>query len=653
LRTPLKLSADREYSNHPEIEKECSSEEIEIVYVKNMKHPSHRIRSIIALLICGFGLFFLFRIIAGVSPQFEQGTVGKVRPLLETINYFWLSFFVYLLSVFVVWKSCVKNWIVGSKSWILVSLVFAFAIVFRFAMVSSVPIQEIDLYRYIWDGAVVSEGLDPYQFGPQSVFDAYKIPELQTPREGLDQYTDIIRQRPGLERVLEITHFGSYTSPYPPVSQFFFGLATSRVPRTANARQYVVAIKWMLTSFDLLTGIVVALLLHHLGRHPALAVIYLWCPLVIKEIANGGHLDSIATFFCTLAIYFLVIGLWRRRRFVDDKSKPIEHDGLPKFAAISLSLSSIALAAGVAAKVFPIFCLPLWFVATWRGGLQSLISWLIFPVALFMFAQPMLPHLDMARKYGLVNEQQLAAAAEADPSGIEAFSAYWEMNDLIFMLIVENLKPTPNQETNPQKTPWFRVTTNQFREQAIHRIQPWFENPDSEVQHLPQHYAFFFTRALTLGTFVLIVVWSCLVFVSRPDANKLLELLFLTLAWFWILSPTQNPWYWTWALPLLVFARNPAWYLMSGTLMAYYYRFWFEYHFSGIDVIGYYKTKHGDVWWLNWLFPASDFFRYQSTTFFDFYIPFLEFAPILFLLALGFWLRPFYERTNRVEHAQD
>ena len=87
----------------------------------------------------------------------------------------------------------------------------------------------------------------------------------------------------------------------------------------------------------------------------------------------------------------------------------------------------------------------------------------------------------------------------------------------------------------------------------------------------------------------------------------------LTVAWFWLLQPTANPWYWTWALPLLPFARNRAWFALSGLAFLYYLRFWLTYHFPDTPVLG---------------------TRYTGPTFFDYVVTWLEFAPWFAWLAL-------------------
>ena len=49
-------------------------------------------------------------------------------------------------------------------------------------------------------------------------------------------------------------------------------------------------------------AVLVLRLLTQTGRHRGWAIAYGWCPLVIKEIANSGHLDALAT--CSMTAQF-------------------------------------------------------------------------------------------------------------------------------------------------------------------------------------------------------------------------------------------------------------------------------------------------------------------------------------------------------------
>lgn len=632
-----------------------------------MNERSQNIMYSIALAICGCGLAYFFYAIADQCPKFEQGTLNTERPIVEVVQSFWIAFAIYVVAWGTVGGFRVRRPTSASISWLDLGIVFSFGIFFRVILTPTAPIQEIDLYRYVWDGAVFANGLDPYFYGPETVLNASGDSELRDRRVGLEDYTDVLEKRPGLKGVLQTIHYGNYTSPYPPVSQFFFASSIAFVHKDADKLSYIKSMKIMLVIFDVLTGVLIAFLLYHVGMKPSLCLAYLWCPLVLKEIANGGHLDSIATFFVVLAVYLATRAVWPKIGALEvndlqakDGKKTPPNDKtlakLPVYGWVFSSGSAIALAAAFSAKVFPLVLIPVWFVTLMRTGLKSFIALFLFALAAYLFSLPMLKHLDIAKRFNLVPTTMLEQVEEADPSGLEAFSKFWEMNDFLFMFVVENLKPTAEEGINYSYSPWFRVTSNGYRKNAVNKIRPWIDRRDEsgqiKTQYKPANYAFFATRAITMGVFCLIVGWCCftLLFDLRPI--RWLEMVFLTLAWFWLLSPTQNPWYWTWAMPFLVFAKGRTWFLLSGCALTYYLRFWFEYQYKNVAVVQHWKSLYGDQWYFDWLFPMSDRFAYTGNRFFDMYIPVLEFGPLLILLAVAALSRLVWGRMRSSESAE-
>lgn len=104
---------------------------------------------------------------------------------------------------------------------------------------------------------------------------------------------------------------------------------------------------------------------------------------------------------------------------------------------------------------------------------------------------------------------------------------------------------------------------------------------------------------------------------ESASSQRLLEAAFLTLAWFWLLLPTQNPWYLVWCLPFLPFARSRAWLLLSGLAFTYYLRFWLTAQFPN---------------------PLGGL-PYPGPQFFDFVVTWLEYFPWFIGLLLEFILR--------------
>lgn len=625
----------------------------------------------LTLAILGAFLGFVYWIIAQLSPAFEQSTEGFTRPLVEVLLLFGIGFIVYAIGWWLVAGFSSKRFAVGvmTRSGLIeLSVIFVFAVLFRVIMVTSTPIQEIDLYRYVWDGAAVANQLDPYRYGPATVLDAVRDPKLEQNRPGLKPYCAIIDERPGMYDILSVVHFGHYTSPYPPTSQMVFGATVALAPKDATEKDYLNYIKAALVGFDLLTGIVIVLLLIRLGMSASLSLGYFWCPLVIKEIANGGHLDSITNFFCVLAIYFLVRALWPRQQYVDEDKPPatevppLQNSPIysSRFSWLFAALSSAALAAAIAAKVYPVVLVPIWIIALFRrSSIVTAISALLVFIALgYLFMFPLLRHLEVGQTWLGIEKADFAELIDSDQSGIEAFSKYWEMNDFLFMVVVENLKPdTPklanaennNEQANQPPPPWFRFTPNSFRKHVIDQAEPHFVDKASGENYRPSNIAFFTTRYLTTAVLALLVIGTCaLMLWQHHDPRRWLEFCFLTLAWFWLLSPTQNPWYWTWAIPLIMFARGRTWFFVSGATLIYYLRFWFKYHANNRSAIDVVREDFGDWKFFDWLFPFAEKYDYQGTLFFDFYLPIIQFAPIVVCLLIGWILgRVFQAIRNR------
>jgi hypothetical protein len=183
------------------------------------------------------------------------------------------------------------------------------------------------------------------------------------------------------------------------------------------------------------------------------------------------------------------------------------------------------------------------------------------------------------------------------------------MNDFLFMIVIENLRP---EQSSAQSAPaWFSIVPESWREFIV---QPIADLASVDIRTA----SFVSARVLTAGVFSIIAMVLAYRLCGRPDGSRFLEVVFLTLAWFWLLSPTQNPWYWVWAMPFLPFARGRAWYAMSGLVMVYYLRFWLQYHHPHPSTLG---TTYG------------------GTQFFDFVVPWFEYGPWFAWLALSAYRR--------------
>ena len=177
-----------------------------------------------------------------------------------------------------------------------------------------------------------------------------------------------------------------------------------------------------------------------------------------------------------------------------------------------------------------------------------------------------------------------------------------------FMIAFENIRPSA---PNNVSTPWFIVVPNSYREKLTASFS-------GVVKKGPNETAFLIARGLTSGVFILVALTIAWRAMQRDDPTAWLQAAFLTIAWFWLLCPTQNPWYWTWVLPMIAFARNRIWIAFGCVVFVYYTRFWFGAMYGDQMVLG---------------------TRYQGATFFDMFAPWLQFAPLLLALAVTSFMR--------------
>jgi len=547
------------------------------------KQSSRLTRQAAVLLLLVIAQAVLYFIVTALSRRFGYEEPFGQRPIPAVLGLLTACFGLHLLSLKIALR-------IGNQRQIVVMVLCA-AAVFRGIMLFSEPIQEIDIYRYLWDGAASAEGVNPFRYSPEQVLRADPNRPLPSDLRRLVALRD--RSAP-LAEVLGRVHYGELTTVYPPVSQAVFVTASWICPASATVSHRVVLMKATLLLFDIATIVFVLLLLRLTGRHLGWSIVYAWSPLVLKEFANSGHLDAIAVCLTTASL-----ACWT-------------HGMLAKGTLRSttwLGVAGLLLGLGTAAKLYPIVLLPVlafvtlkrvsWRAATWYGMLGILTSGLLLapmlltqPVATVWSVSPAMPGRETPSPKSSPPQSTLTGIEAAKPerprSGLAMFFRRWEINDLIFMVVVENLRPTPldSDHATSEQSPWFSVAPDRWRQAVVAPLA-------SRLDETPANMAFLLARGATLGVFVLVALWLVWQAQRSDEPERWLEAGFLTLAWFWALSPTMNPWYWTWVLPLLPFARGRAWYAVSGLLMLYYLRFWLAYHFADTLLFGTgYRGEH-------------------------------------------------------------
>ena len=248
---------------------------------------------LLAAVSCG-----LYALLARCSTQFEYTDAFRDRPIPAALAWLGAAFVVYLLAVRFAARSPLRR---GQ-----LAFVVGAAIAYRLILLPTTPIQEIDIYRYLWDGNVVCQGINPFRYPPRVVLAARR--ELIRD-DRLARLAELRDADPHLRTVLQRVHYAQLPSVYPPVSQAVFAAAAWTTPEHATVEQRMLVLKIWLAACDLATLGLVILLLRDTQRPLGLCIVYGWCPLVLKEFSNSGHLDTIAVLLTTLAIWLITRSL--------------------------------------------------------------------------------------------------------------------------------------------------------------------------------------------------------------------------------------------------------------------------------------------------------------------------------------------------------
>lgn len=152
-------------------------------------------------------------------------------------------------------------------------------------------IYDNDVWRYLWDGHLTANGISPYEATPQDV--------IALAEDGVEPYAALLEEEVWWD-VVDNVSFQGYTTVYPPLSQYLFGLSNRLAPASVFVWKSLVVLADLGTCWVLLS------LLGAQGVPRPFVLLYAWNPLVIKEFAGSGHADAVMVFLMTLALLLLV-----------------------------------------------------------------------------------------------------------------------------------------------------------------------------------------------------------------------------------------------------------------------------------------------------------------------------------------------------------
>ena len=170
----------------------------------------------------------------------------------------------------------------GSICWIIcwrwgnfnLKVVIFYAVLFRLALIGLPPSLSDDAYRYVWDGLIQQNGVNPYRFAPED--DIFK--EIQQ---------DITFRE---------LNSKAHVSVYPPVSQLIFWLGTTR--HTPDSLRSYYLIKLIFVLAELLAIFLLARIVSS-----GFVLLYAWNPIVLLETAGQAHTESAALLALILVLF--------------------------------------------------------------------------------------------------------------------------------------------------------------------------------------------------------------------------------------------------------------------------------------------------------------------------------------------------------------
>lgn len=317
----------------------------------------------LGLLVLGFALWLL-----ALAPDFAYGRPIAAMPILSVTA---LSFLAGGLTLLLPWATGL-----AANAPRIILWVIAVGLLARLLLLDSTAILEDDFYRYLWDGAVAAQGLNPYRLAPA------ELPLLLEQGRLDPAYGRLLVE--GAEVHARINHPALRTV-YPGAAQAVFALTYWLDPWSLSAWRLV------LLAFEGAGLLLLLLILRDLGRSPLWAALYWWNPLAIREIANAAHMEGLLVPILLLALFLTL----RRRPLA----------------------ASLVLALATAIKLWPVLLLPIVLRPLLGEPRRLLAAVTVFAVPVAILMLPViLAGLDRS-------------------SGFLAYGERWEMNDAAFMLL--------------------------------------------------------------------------------------------------------------------------------------------------------------------------------------------------------------------------
>ncbi|CAA0169863.1 conserved membrane hypothetical protein [Tenacibaculum maritimum] len=211
---------------------------------------------------------------------------------------------------------CCFYYLINNKQVSFLSLAIA-SVLFRMIFLISMPNLSQDFYRFIWDGRMLYEGLNPYLYLPETFIKEQNYPIHQA----LELYNGMGPLN------------GSHYTNYPPLNQLCFLIAA--IFGNHSILGSVITMRAIIILADIGIMYIGKQLLEKLHLPIKNIFWYALNPFIIIELTGNLHFEPVMLFFLILSIYKLYQGKW--------------------------GLAGMLLACSVSIKLIPLLFLPLFY----------------------------------------------------------------------------------------------------------------------------------------------------------------------------------------------------------------------------------------------------------------------------------------------------
>ena len=463
-------------------------------------------RSRLQVISLGIFSLLLYLFLTQISKEFNWGEGYTDRPIISYLAIYFSLSLLFFATCYTILKQAEDQF----TFWTIIIL----GLLFRVLILPAQQIQEDDVYRYLWDGKVFANKINPYKYSPSEVHE-FKELRIQQPKIyyeiydeknelELERLSELKWENPKSLKYLERVNHPEVPTIYPPMAQYVFSAVHFIQPDSIFAMRIAFLI------FDLFTLCFIIGILSKLRLNRNLCAIYFWCPLIIKETLNSTHLDIIGISFLFGSIYF--------------------------FICHRHSLATFFLALGFLGKLYPAILFPLYLKSFFENSRNKYSNpWLIPFINSTLFLSVII--LGYIPFIGIGLEMF---------EGLKAYSLYWQSNDSIFSCMVFIFK----------------------------KILGDLNSATFLSNSLP----IFLSKLTVVCILIGVLGWLLLKNTTlMEEPQSLLKHFFILMALVFLLSPIQNPWYLCWVVPFLCIFPSRSWILLTGLVGLYYIDFYFDY----------------------------------------------------------------------------